>query len=133
MKRNVDLTTNRMFSRQFQIPSIAMFDFEPFHFWDYETMQPLDSDQDLSGYKSSIVLLGNATERQAQRAMISLDNGHVCECCGASLDTKPWNKHFGLCARCADHLDISCQKLWKYRDDPIQESRDRVVIEMNRR
>lgn len=48
-------------------------------------MKMVQSDYDLSNYKNSLILCGNASERQMQRFNHALDTGDICECCGARL------------------------------------------------
>lgn len=132
MKQNVDLTANRMFStRGFDSLLVTAFPNLRHHPWNHERFHAIRSDADM-GIRDSIIICGNATERQNQRYGRMMDYGYICDCCGAKL-IKPWAKHYSLCERCSSHLDISCQKLWRYKDDPVQDSRDRLVVEMNRR
>lgn len=133
MKQNVDLTANRMFSSAGSFDSLLVTAFPNLrHYpWEREHFRIVRSDADMEN-RNSIIICGNATERQNQRYGRMMDYGYICDCCGAEL-TKPWAKHYSLCERCSFYLDITCQKLWRYKDDPIQDSRDRLVIEMNRR
>lgn len=132
MKQNVDLTENRMFSTTgFDSLLVTVFPNLRPHPWNPDHFRRIYSDKDIE-HNNSMIICGNATEREAKRFNLMLDYGHICECCGAEL-VKPWAKHYSLCERCSSYLDITCQKLWRYKDDPIQDSRDRLVIEMNRR
>lgn len=132
MKQNVDLTANRLFStNDFDSFIVKAFPNLRHHPWSYEGSHRIYSDSDI-GQKDSLIICGNSKERQAQRFNRMLDYGYVCECCGTEL-LKPWAKHFSLCEGCYAHLDTTCRKLWKYKDDPVQDSSDRIVIEMNRR
>lgn len=141
MKRNVDLTENHVFSQGIHIIPAFPVLFEQmgftftFHFWDFEHIQMVHSDGDLSGHSSKLVLCGNATQRQSQRFAKSLDAGEICERCGTPLTVKPWARHYCLCQRCDDNLEkeFSYGRFRRFKDDSISQSRDRVVIEMNRR
>lgn len=92
MKTNVDLTASRTFSTQRREISLTkvMREFGKHFLWDYEHMKMVHSDYDLSNYRDSLILCGNASERQAQRFNHALDTGDICECCGARLTEKPW-------------------------------------------
>lgn len=134
MKQSVDLTANQMFSQGIRtISQVLIFKEVTYRFWDYEHMQTIHSDLDLTTYGNSLIFCGNFTERQAQRFNFSLDTGEVCECCGAYLTNKPWAKHYCLCSKCSTRLDCSFVKTWRFKNDSIGESGDRVVIEMNKR
>lgn len=91
MKTNVDLTASRTFSTQRREISLTkvMREFGKHFLWDYEHMKMVHSDYDLSNYRDSLILCGNASERQAQRFNHALDTGDICECCGARLTEKP--------------------------------------------
>ena len=83
MKTNVDLTASRTFSTQRREISLTkvMREFGKHFLWDYEHMKMVQSDYDLSNYKNSLILCGNASERQMQRFNHALDTGDICECC----------------------------------------------------
>ena len=58
MKRNVDLTESRIFSTA-QTPSLLasiVKDLGKHYLWDYEHMKIVQSDYDLTDYKSRLVL-----------------------------------------------------------------------------
>ena len=135
MKTNVDLTASRTFSTQRREISLTnvMREFGKHFLWDYEHMKMVHSDYDLSNYRDSLILCGNASERQAQRFNHALDTGDICECCGARLTEKPWKKHYCLCSRCAEELDYNCQRTWRYKEDRLWQSDDFLIREMNRR
>ena len=135
MKRNVDLTESRIFSTA-QTPSLLasiVKDFGKHYLWDYEHMKIVQSDYDLTDYKSRLVLCGNASERQAQRFNYSLDSGDICECCGRPLTNKPWSRHYCLCELCASRLAYDCQKTWRFQPERLWQSSDLLTREMNRR
>ena len=75
MKTNVDLTASRTFSTQRREISLTkvMREFGKHFLWDYEHMKMVQSDYDLSNYKNSLILCGNASERQMQRFNHALD------------------------------------------------------------
>lgn len=135
MKRNVDLTASRIFSTTPMISSLSSIvkDFGRHYLWDYEHMKMVQSNYDLTGYKSHLVLCGNASERQAQRFNYSLDTGDICECCGNALTNKPWSRHYCLCESCASRLEYDCQKTWIFQPERLWQSSDLVTREMNRR
>lgn len=135
MKTNVDLTASRTFSTQRREISLTkvMREFGKHFLWDYEHMKMVQADYDLSNYKNSLILCGNASERQMQRFNHALDTGDICECCGARLTEKPWTRHYCLCSRCAEELDYRCQKTWRYKEDRLWQSNDFLTREMNRR
>ena len=135
MKRNVDLTESRIFSTA-QTPSLLasiVKDLGKHYLWDYEHMKIVQSDYDLTDYKSRLVLCGNASERQAQRFNYSLDSGDICECCGRPLTNKPWSRHYCLCESCESRLEYNCQKTWRFQPERLWQSSDLLTREMNRR
>lgn len=98
-----------------------------------EDVKIVQSDYDLTDYKSRLVLCGNASERQAQRFNYSLDSGDICECCGRLLTNKPWSRHYCLCESCESRLEYDCQKTWRFQPEKLWQSSDLLTREMNRR
>ena len=135
MKTNVDLTASRTFSTQRREISLTkvMREFGKHFLWDYEHMKMVQSDYDLSNYKNSLILCGNASERQMQRFNHTLDTGDICECCGQdSLKSRGQGALLSV-LRCAEELDYRCQKTWRYKEDRLWQSNDFLTREMNRR
>lgn len=144
MKRNVDLTSNRMFSSRNtrQIGSGLPFlkldtllpgkDLGTLFPWSVERFKVVRSDDELSsGANHEIIITGDASTREHKRFWRAADAGDMCDCCGTDLNRKPWDRHYCLCSKCMSGLDITVEKLWKYRDDLIDNSTDRIVLEMN--
>lgn len=145
MKSNVDLTQGRMFSGAARgIPTNALFmKFESLFPgsglgtlfpWSVDRFTHIKSDSELSsGSSDEIIFTGNASQRDRKRFNKQIDSGDMCDCCGADLTKKPWDRHYCLCSSCMDNLGDTVRKYWKYKDNDIDMSTDRIVIEMNYR
>ena len=100
--------------------------------WSADKFQRVYSDSDLiSDRASEIILTGNASQRAKKAYWNLADAGDMCDCCGADLKLKPWSRHYCLCDRCTDTLEGQVRKGWRFREIRLDESDDRVVIEMN--
>lgn len=147
MKRNVDLTQNRIFSSARPTArDIGLFVFRPvelgkidsatevikLHPWAVDKFQRVHSDADLcDGNSEEIIITGNASTRAHKKYWKAADAGDMCDCCGTDLNKKPWDRHYCLCSSCMDRLDVAVAKNWQYKDDSIENSVDRLVLEMN--
>ena len=144
MKRNVDLTFNRIFSTQIHrdinsgIPFMQLDallpggDLGTMFPWSVDKFQQIHSDKDLNSSKEKeIIITGNASEREHRKYWRNADAGNMCDCCGKDLTVKPWDRHYCLCSNCMDQLNKTVFKGWKYKDDLIDNSIDRIVLEMN--
>lgn len=137
MKRNVDLTEHRIFFNGSQnihdaLVNVAGKEFVP---WDFEAIHVVTSDYELNEPITPF-LCGNAAQRQKLREWKMYENGMICERCGAIILRKPWSEFCGflLCDECNRDLDREYDVKWRFKkENPILESHDFLVIEMNKR
>ena len=116
MKRNVDLSENRMFTTPESPTGLAKLLFDAFKVikpWDFENKPKLiNSDYDLmtSANYRSLIAVGNKRERQVWKRNYESDTDQVCDCCGQSTGKKPWAKN-----RCQCYSMIYSPKIpWKF-------------------
>lgn len=132
MKRTVDLTENRQFSAE----SDNLFSFLNMKFpWQAieEIIECKDTDLETL---DELFLTGSSTERDKKRYIEKLYSSCYCDRCGKSLQNMVWRRTFGLCSRCYSIVEEQCNKRWKIdksTKELVNESRDRLVIELNYR
>lgn len=134
MKRNVDLTTNKVFYNRLKTPN-ALVDIMGHHFlpWSFDKMRVVTSEYELDE-PLALFHCGNATQRQKLREWAAYESGLFCERCGAKRTDKPWAEFHGfLCERCNRELNQEFDRKWRFKEENIVAvSRDFLVIEMNR-
>jgi hypothetical protein len=125
MKRNVDLTEDRVFSRHNGIDTsthIAQFIRDMIrgkYPWSVDSRIPLQSrdEDDFDYQRTSLVALGNKTKRAEIVEYRQMESGKYCECCGALISKFPWEyRHFamGLCAGCEKSVYSKRVKPWVF-------------------
>lgn len=114
MKRNIDLTENMMFSRNHGIVPINLRSLEKRIGRKVTKLvnmgDELDDQDSLIDREKQLFPLGDKMERMFIKECIEMDSGNFCDCCGASLKIHPWNRLYGLCAKCADYIDKKYNK-----------------------
>ena len=116
MKTNIDLTENRMFSRNTSnIPffKTKLYKIKP---WDLHFLNSI-YDLDYSGIENryKVIATGGRFERLDFRLLKEEESRVHCDRCGVYLYKKPYERltHNGLCEKCNLELDKQYSK--KYR------------------
>lgn len=99
MKRNVDLTENRLFSnnnisRGSFIRQVTNSRFP----WSLNI--PKD---DFEHQRESIIAVGNKSTRAKVEFYRKMDSLDYCDCCGKRMNLKPWDVEIGVCHECNDY------------------------------
>lgn len=108
MKSEIDLTENRIFSgnrrtSQNDLLIDSLFSKSP---WNrYMKLVELDDDLDSEYRTEPIIATGNKKERARIDSCREAIDGNHCDCCGAKLNIKPWNREFGLCRKCNEYYE----------------------------
>lgn len=113
MKRNVDLTENRLFS---SIPVRTIVNSQKERCpWNIKTMFIRSGDEfDLEHQRESIIATGNRIKRAEISEYRRMDSPNYCDCCGARMNVKPWDKEFGICHKCAVRFEKNQDRcLWR--------------------
>lgn len=97
MKRNVDLTENRLFTNQLNRVLITITGKEiP---WNVKSDDNVD---DLDLYQ--IIVTGNKEARAKVRFYREMDSLDYCDCCGKRMSLKSWDREIGVCHQCNNHV-----------------------------
>lgn len=132
MKKTVDLTENRQFSAKHN----NVFRFLGLKFpWQSieEVVERRDTDLETL---EELFLTGSSTDRDKKRYIEKLYSSSYCDRCGRSLQNMAWRRTYGLCSECYSIVEEQCNKHWridKSTNKLVDESRDRLVIELNYR
>lgn len=115
MKRNVDLTENRIFSVN-RNPNNSIADvFDTLilesitrgkYPWDkISLLIHYDDDLDLVHQKNVIIAVGNKTTRAEVEKYRQMDSLDYCDCCGERMNLKPWDREIGTCHKCDSRFE----------------------------
>ena len=134
MKGNVDLTANKIFSDPHRVLS-DMFDIMgvKLYPWSINKLPFREIESDFRFGETALILCGSASERARLHEAQLYEAGCLCERCGALISQKPWKASGCLCSKCYDEIEEQCEIKWRYKEPPVWDSDDRVVIEMNKR
>ena len=142
MKTNIDLTQNRLFSREHTIEGVVSDFIRELIYgkfpWSSDTKAKSSKDCDfrLNGYdENELIFTGNAKERASKNRNFKIDTAEMCERCEFKFAHKPWLKSYSLCFSCAEIVYVDVSKKWRKinQQHNIQNSNDRIIIEMNKR
>lgn len=126
MKSNIDLTENRLFSRDNFFEDLALGALTiggltgtriP---WNAEFKQIKSDDEfDLDHQKKSIIATGNKLKRSEIREYRHMDSLDYCDCCGARMNKKPWDREIGVCHKCNDYYENKDKDrcLWRKKEN----------------
>lgn len=124
MKRNVDLTENRLFSsnRVFNDISMGLLTFgvitkEKFP-WNFYIEQIRSEDEfDLEHQRKGMIAVGNKKMRAEVKMYRQMDDINYCDCCGKRMNLKPWDLEVGICHKCNDYYQKENDKCkWRKKD-----------------
>lgn len=120
MKRNVDLTEDMIFSRNFApIISIRSLINKKEMPWTRFIMKQISSDDDidLDHQRESIIALGNKATRAKIKFYRELDSWDYCDCCGKEMNLIPWDREIGVCHECDRRLTKDNDKCkWRTKE-----------------
>lgn len=128
MKQNVDLTESMIFSRgsrQFDIlgSMINTLMLNEYKFpWNIKTIKS-DDDLDLEHQRKSIIALGDKATRAKIKEYRQMDSLDYCDCCGARMNLKPWDRELGVCHKCNKYYEKSFDRC-KWRNKRYKETID---------
>ncbi|MGG3987329.1 hypothetical protein [Bacillus smithii] len=123
MKRNVDLTENRDFSR----PSLSNRELrniinQPNIGYPWSAKQSLVQYDTESNELQDMVFTGNKRDRSRKKEWKLYIDLTSCECCGKDYSNSPWKMAGTLCVKCDQELD-----------NDINNQKDLVIGNLNRR
>ena len=126
MKENIDLTESMIFSRgsrQFgtfgSLINKSLLNEYRFP-WNIKTIKSED-DLDLEHQRKSIIALGNKATRAKIKECRQMDSLDYCDCCGARMNLKPWDRELGVCHKCNEYYRKSFDRC-KWRDKRLNET-----------
>ena len=122
MKRNVDLTENRFFSNSSQVVSrlfSALIGKFPWSFAFFKINS--EDDLDLEHQGKSVIALGDKATRAKIKEYRQMDSLDYCDCCGARMNLKPWDRELGVCHKCNEYYGKSFDRC-KWRNKRLNET-----------
>lgn len=128
MKKNVDLTENKIFSNwNKRTVILGPFNSIPKFPWHQA--------ENINTRDNQLVLTGYVKDIKYKKEISSYINRDKCERCGKPFTSCPWNFYYGLCKQCNTDVEGYVQKLWRIDKSSMQysinQSSDRVIIELN--
>ena len=122
MKRNIDLTENRMFSSNNWLSDIGisvltagLITGEKFP-WNVHLKQiHSDDDFDADHQRKAIIAVGNKKTRAKVKEYRQMDSLDYCDCCGIRMNLKPWDFEMGICHKCDDYYTKQEEDKCKWR------------------
>ena len=102
MKRNVDLSENRMFTTPEEPTGLFKLLLDTIKVtkpWDFEhNPRKFTSDQDFGFINSrALFAVGNKKDRQIWKRNQAYNTDQICDCCGQNRGKKPWAKNSCNC------------------------------------
>ena len=136
MKNNVDLTENRLFSRNnfFQdmalgVLKLSMFARNKFP-WDLKGFRQIKSDDefDLDHQRKSLIAVGDKKQRAEVAEFRKMDSLDYCDCCGARMNSKPWDREIGICRKCDEYYEKQDRLKILWNRKPIGIDKRRISV-----
>lgn len=98
MKRNVDLSENRMFTTPEEptgLFKLLLDEIKVTKPWDFlHNYREVTNDKETFEFNSqSLFAIGNKKDRQNWKRNHAYDTGQICDCCGQNSGKKPWAKN----------------------------------------
>lgn len=125
MKRNVDLTENRFFSRNnwFNDISIGVLTLdiitgEKFPWNAYIKEIKSDDDLNMDHQMKAIIAVGDKVTRAKVKEYRQADSLDYCDCCGTRMNLKPWNREMGICHKCNQYYEKDIDRCkWRKKEE----------------
>lgn len=136
MKNNVDLTENQIFSRNNFFADIALGILTlpiierakiP---WDLKDFRQIKSDDefDLCHQRKSLIAVGDKRQRAEDADFRKMDSENYCDCCGARMNLKPWDREIGTCRKCDEYYEKKDRQKIPWNRKPIGIDELRVSV-----
>ena len=97
MKRNVDLSENRMFTNPEEptgIFKLLIDQIKGVKPWDFENKpREITSDEEFSILSQTVFAVGNKKQRERWKREEASEKDEICDMCGQSRGKKPWAKN----------------------------------------
>ena len=120
MKRNVDLTSNRFFNNNnwFNgVLTLGLVTGEKFPWNAFAERVTSDDDLDSDLQRKAIIAVGNKATRAKGKFYREMDSEDYCDCCGARMNLKPWDREVGVCHKCENYYLKEQDKCkWRKRE-----------------
>ena len=120
MKRNVDLTSNRFFSNNnwFNgVLTLGLVTGEKFPWNAFAERVMSDDDLNSDLQRKAIIAAGNKATRAKVKFYREMDSEDYCDCCGARMNLKPWDREVGVCHKCENYYLKEQDKCkWRKRE-----------------
>ena len=128
MKRNVDLTENRFFSSnnwlndaEMGVLTLGIVTGEKFP-WNANIREINSGDDfDMDHQRKSIIAVGDKATRAKIKECRQMDSLDYCDCCGARMNLKPWDRELGVCHKCNEYYRKSFDRC-KWRNKRLNET-----------
>lgn len=125
MKRNVDLTENRFFSRNnwfndisIGVLTLGIITGEKLPWNAYIKEIKSDDDLNMDHQRKAIIAVGDKATRSKVKEYRQMDSLDYCDCCGARMNLKPWDREIGVCHKCNDHYQKQEDKCkWRKKEE----------------
>ena len=125
MKRNIDLTENRMFSSDnwltdmsIGVLTLGLITGEKFPWNAHITTIHSDDGFDLDRQRKNIIAVGDKVSRAKVKEYRQMDSLDYCDCCGIRMNLKPWDKEIGICHKCNNHYQKQEDKCkWRKKEE----------------
>lgn len=136
MKNNVDLTENQLFSRSnfFQdialgVLTLGIITGSKFP-WDLKDFRQIKSDDefDLDHQRKSLIAVGDKKQRAEVAEFRKMDSLNYCDCCGARMNLKPWDREMGVCHKCNEYYEKQDKQKIPWNRKPVGIDELRVSV-----
>lgn len=119
MKRNVDLTENRIFSggNFFGALGVSTSPTIKSEYPWIAHLKGITDDLYLKCQKDSIIAIGTKNNRLEIKYLCQMDSLNYCDCCGVRMNLKPWEREIGVCHKCNSYYKKDQNKcLWRKKE-----------------
>lgn len=135
MKRNVDLTLDRKFSRERDVlnrlrRNVGLLKNRNAKYpWEFNTAN--------ARFRESVVPknpnfhTGDKATRKRKKIEMSYYSDSNCDCCGRDLTRKPWIRgYYSLCNNCEEHMRKYDKYLWPQKVQEIEHKKRTKEVEI---
>ena len=86
-----------------------------------EKNEDSEDDLDLEHQGKSVIALGDKATRAKIKEYRQMDSLDYCDCCGARMNLKPWDRELGVCHKCNEYYGKSFDRC-KWRNKRLNET-----------